>query len=128
MTVKQHSTQFILIHKTFANLSCDFLDLFPFLKLKYSWFTKLCQSPLYSKVTKLYTYTHFHVLSPYSVSQGIDCSPLCHRQVPSCFSRVWLSVTPWTVACQAPLSMKFSRQQYWNGLPFPLQGIFQTLG
>ena len=28
-------------------------------------------------------------------------------------------VTPWTIACQAPLSMGFSRQEYWNGLPFP---------
>ena len=28
-------------------------------------------------------------------------------------------VTPWTVACQAPLSMEFSRQEYWSGLPFP---------
>ena len=27
--------------------------------------------------------------------------------------------TPWTVACQAPLSMGFSRLEYWNGLPFP---------
>ena len=27
-------------------------------------------------------------------------------------------VTPWTVACQAPLSMGFSRQEYWSGLPF----------
>ena len=27
--------------------------------------------------------------------------------------------TPWTVARQAPLSMEFSRQQYWNGLQFP---------
>ena len=31
-------------------------------------------------------------------------------------------VTPWTVACQAPLSMGYSRQEYWNGLPFPLPG------
>ena len=30
-------------------------------------------------------------------------------------------VTPWTVVCQAPLSMGFSRQKYWNGLPFPSQ-------
>ena len=30
------------------------------------------------------------------------------------------SVTPWTVALQAPLSMEFSRQEYWNGLPFPI--------
>ena len=28
-------------------------------------------------------------------------------------------VTPWTVACQAPLSMESSRKEYWNGLPFP---------
>ena len=27
--------------------------------------------------------------------------------------------TPWTVAHQAPLSMGFSRQEYWSGLPFP---------
>ena len=30
--------------------------------------------------------------------------------------------TPWTVACQAPLAMGFSRQEYWNGLPFPSPG------
>ena len=30
-------------------------------------------------------------------------------------------VTPWTVACQTPLSMGFSRQEYWSGLPFLLQ-------
>ena len=30
-----------------------------------------------------------------------------------------LCPTPWTVACQAPLSMGFSRQEYWSGLPFP---------
>ena len=27
----------------------------------------------------------------------------------------WTLVTPWTVACQAPLSMEFSRQEYWSG-------------
>ena len=31
-------------------------------------------------------------------------------------------VTPWTVACQVPLSMGFSRQEYWSGLPFPSPG------
>ena len=34
----------------------------------------------------------------------------------SCFSPVQLFATPWTVALQAPLSMGFSRQEYWNGL------------
>ena len=36
----------------------------------------------------------------------------------SCFSLVQLFVTPWTVAHKAPLSMGFSRQEYWSGLPF----------
>ena len=33
-------------------------------------------------------------------------------------SHVWFFASSWTVACQAPLSMKFSRQEYWSGLPF----------
>ena len=37
-------------------------------------------------------------------------------------SRVWLFATPGSVACQTPLSMEFSRQEYWSGLPFPLPG------
>ena len=46
----------------------------------------------------------------------------------SCFSHVWLFVTLWTVAHQAPLSMiRFSRQEHWSGLPCP-QGIFLTQG
>ena len=34
-------------------------------------------------------------------------------------SRVWLFATPWSVAYGAPLSMEFSRQEYWSGLPCP---------
>ena len=34
-------------------------------------------------------------------------------------SRVWLFATPWTAAYQAPLSMGFSRQEYWSGMPSP---------
>ena len=37
-------------------------------------------------------------------------------------SRVWLFATPWTVAYQAPLSMGFSRQEYWSELPLPSPG------
>ena len=37
-------------------------------------------------------------------------------------SHVWLFATPWTVAYQAPLSMEFSRQEYWSGLLFPFPG------
>ena len=38
------------------------------------------------------------------------------------------SVTPWTVACQAPLSLEFSRQEYWSGLPFPSPGDLPDAG
>ena len=37
-------------------------------------------------------------------------------------------VTPWTVACQAPLSMGFSRQKYWSGLSVPSQGALPDPG
>ena len=37
-------------------------------------------------------------------------------------SRVRLFATPWIVAYKAPLSMEFSRQEYWSGLPFPSLG------
>ena len=50
-------------------------------------------------------------------------SPLAgHVCVWSCFSHVWLFVTPRAIACQAPLSMGFSRQEYWSGLPCPPSG------
>ena len=45
-----------------------------------------------------------------------------HHRHAGRFSRVQLFVTPWTVAPQAPLSMGFSRQEYWSGLPFPPPG------
>ena len=43
-------------------------------------------------------------------------------------SRVQLCSSPWTVAYQAPLSMEFSRQEYWSGLPFPTAGDFPDSG
>ena len=45
-------------------------------------------------------------------------------------SHIWFFATPWTVAHQAPLSMEFSRQEYWIevGCRAPLQGIFPTQG
>ena len=49
-----------------------------------------------------------------------------HAYVLSCFSRVQLFATLWIVACKAPLSMGFSRQQYWSRLPCPPPWIFQT--
>ena len=42
--------------------------------------------------------------------------------------RVQLFATPWTVAYHAPLSMGFSRQEYWSGLPFPSPGDLPNTG
>ena len=44
---------------------------------------------------------------------------LCH---------VWLFVTPWTIAHQAPLSMRIPKQEYWSGLPFPSPGDLPNSG
>ena len=43
-------------------------------------------------------------------------------------SHVLLCATPWTVACQAPLSVGFPRQEYWSGLPFSSPGDFPYPG
>ena len=51
---------------------------------------------------------------------------LCaHAQSLSC---VRVFATPWTIACQASLSMGFFRQKYWSGLPFPTPGDFSCIG
>ena len=44
------------------------------------------------------------------------------------FSCVRLCATLWTVACQVPLSMGFSRQEYWSGLPYPPPGNLPNPG
>ena len=51
-----------------------------------------------------------------------------HACMLSRFSCIQLFETLWTVACQAPLSMGFSRQEYWMGCHSLLQGIFPTQG
>ena len=59
---------------------------------------------------------------PYSRSCTSINVSLYVWSVLSHFSRVWLFATPWTVACQASLSMGFSRQEYWSGLLCPSPG------
>ena len=53
-------------------------------------------------------FSSFTLLSNYSAAVLLNC-----------FSRVRLCATPWTAAYQAPLSMGFSRQECWSGLPLP---------
>ena len=47
-----------------------------------------------------------------------------HACMLTCFSRGLLFATPWSLGCQAPLSMGFSRQKHQNGLPCPPPGDF----
>ena len=60
-------------------------------------------------------------LVSYMNSIGIDTERKKRKKV-KLLSRVQLFGTPWTVAHQAPLSMGFSKQRYWSGLPFPSPG------
>ena len=66
------------------------------------------------------------VLWPFTNSKFIFLSLLVNK----CESRSVMSnsATPWTVACQTPLSMWFSRQENWSGLPFLLERIFPSQG
>ena len=78
---------------------------------------------VYSKlIIKLHTHTHTHT---YTYTY---CVPVCVCTLVVCIlSHIWLFVTPWTVARQAPLSMGFPRWEYWSGLPdLLLQEIFPT--
>ena len=68
-----------------------------------------------------------------ALSRGYTLPKLCPPKV--CLSAQSLSplrlfVTSWTAARQAPLSLEFSRQEYWSGLPFPSPGatVFYPLG
>ena len=57
----------------------------------------------------IYIYTHTHTHTQIHT----------HVCMPSHFSHVGLFENPWTIGCQAPLSMKFCWQEYWSGLPCP---------
>ena len=76
------------------------------------WATIHGITKIQAQLKQLNTHTHTHK----------------YMHVLSCFSRVRLFATLWTVAHQAPLSMGFSRQGYWSGLRAFLQGICLTQG
>ena len=56
------------------------------------------------------------------------CSDGCVCVCAQSVSHVQLFSTPWTVSHEAPLSMEFSRQEYWSRLPFPTPGDLPDLG
>ena len=85
----------------------------------------MCIPYVYIYVCELYvTYSHTTICVHMYVCIHMYIYHIC--MCAQSLSHVRLFATPWTVACQAPLSMKFSRQEYWRGLPFPTQGIFST--
>ena len=55
--------------------------------------------------------THYNLYEQHAIN--------CVMLLLSCFSHVWLCATPQMAANQAPLSLGFSRQEHWSGLPFP---------
>ena len=61
------------------------------------------------------------------ITECVDLDQTCVH-ILSCFRRVQLSETIWTVAHQVPLSMGFSRQEYWSGLPCPPAGDLSNPG
>ena len=88
-----------------------------------------CQSTVHAVAESDTTEQLTHIMGCVCV-----CVCVCARQVcvcvcvcvraPSRFSRIRLLVTLWPIAHQAPLSMGFSRQEYWSGLPcLPDPGI-----
>ena len=82
--------------------------------------TSLCLHPI----------CKMHVTATVSKNYGEDWGDTCNP--PTCMlshiSPVWLLVTLWTIAHQAPLLMGFSRQEYWDGLPFPSPGDLPNPG
>ena len=72
------------------------------------------------------TTTAMHIL--YNDGLAVLCVCVCvcvcvrARARAQFLSGVWLFVTPWIVAHQAPLSTEFSKQEHWRGFPFPSSG------
>ena len=70
----------------------------------------------------IHTHTHTHTFPSWFLKYRKVpqlCSKTSCSCVLSCFNRVQLFATLWTVAHQTPLSMGFSKEEYWSGLPCP---------
>ena len=91
-------------------------------RVRHDWATELNWTDcLWAKFFKarddISTQSPSHLPWPHSSSSFMSFSN-GHGLWCQLFSRVQL-YDPWTIACQTPLSMEFSRQEYWRGLPFP---------
>ena len=103
----------------FMNKPCHKLYQFP---LIWSFFF----SAIIATIESIFIFISLLYISTYTDSYiiHIHICVTCSVCVCVCvLSRVQLFVTPWIVACQAPLSVEFSRQECWSGLPFSPPGI-----
>ena len=66
--------------------------------------------------------SHFSVFCPSSTPYQYECGTWLYSSYMCMLGHVQLFAAPWTVAHQAPLSMEFSREEYWSGLPSPPPG------
>ena len=74
---------------------------------------------------------YIHIYYIHNIYMNFYAYICIHTHMVCCaqsLSHVRLFATPLTVACQSPLSMEFSRPEFWSGLPCPPPGIFPTLG
>ena len=100
-----------VIHRQVTFLKPQFL---------YNHKKRLCYRELKKKVRKSPPYSRFPHLSE-GTERDLHVWHLACMHAKS-LSRVWLFATLWTVAHQTPLSMRFSRQEYWSGFPCPSPG------
>ena len=125
IVISDHKILFVL--KSNIKINCIWYSIFITVILFSSYEFELSLKTVYRSES------HFS-LKPYGGTFIADPSPCSkHSDVllwgyivpasldllPSRFSRVRLCATPWTAAYQASLSMGFSRQEHWSGLPFP---------
>ena len=77
------------------------------------------ESQFLSQLPNTYSFAPDSSIHYHPKSKRVHAQSLIHAQ---------LFLTPWTVACQAPLSVEFSRQEYWSELSFPSAGDLPDSG
>ena len=115
-------SQFSFLH--LLRLSHDFSFLLS--TLNYIDFLMLNQPCIPSRRTTRHMYHIFYILCLIFLNFIYNFCISVHACVGVC--SVWLFATLWTIAGQASLSMGFSRQEYWSGVPFPSPGDFPNPG
>ena len=113
------------------HISTLFQMLFPYRPLQSIEQSSLCYTVGPYQISILYIVMSICQSQPFNLSLPLFpsvCVCVCVCVCAQLLSCVCLFVTPWTGAHQAPLSMKFSKQEYWRGLPSPSPGDLPPQG